>query len=298
MRARTNLSRRQRLGFTLMELAVALAATGVIAATATTLFSLYSSLIKKARVQSQLVSRARGSLEYVLNESRRAGGDGVSARDSMIIEAGCSPRGAFPDCYGTDRITVVQPLGGYGKCTVDADLGGNRVRIKSLRDGFAGPLVCCLLEQPNFKRQVAFSSAAGVTPAVLFGTSEPCTFRYEPIVGGPSGSLNNATLVMADVKTFYLELTDPTRAGRLVMHMELDGDTSSITRERLYLATGVLDLQASRSGDMLAVSTLIGMEHPDGVRSGDTALSPAARTLSVPYLLHEASARVALRNTR
>ena len=298
---RTTLAhRRPRRGFTLMELAVALAATGVVALAATMLFSLYAQLIKRARIQSQLVSRGRGTLEYVLDESRRAGGDGVDATASVFIENGCGARGGFPDCHGTDRLTVVQPLGGYGKCTVDAQLGGNRVRVKELRMGW-GPLAtrqCCLREQPGFRRQVAFASGGGVVPAVLTGTAEPCTFAYQPILPGSPGGLTNSTIVMADVKTFYLELADPARTGRLVMHMELDGDTSSLARERLYLATGVLDLQARLSGTMLSVSTLVGIEHQDGARAGDTALSPAPRTFAMPYLLHEASATVALRNTR
>lgn len=291
-------ARLRRRGFTLIEAAAAMAAIGVIALVATMLFSLYGTLIKRARVQSQLVSRSRGALEYVLDEARRAGGNGVDPARSVIVEDNCAARGEFPACNGSDRITVIQPLGGYGKCTVDADLGGERVRVRKVRDGLLGPEECCLLQSAGFRRQVAFASAEGVVPAMLLEDTADCTFGYRPILGDVPDSLTGATIVMSDVKTFYVEYGARDRAGRLLMHTELDGNIASIRGERLPLATGILDLQADPSGTLLTVSVLLGLQHPDGRTEGSTALRPAPRTFGVPYLLDEATARVSLRNMR
>jgi hypothetical protein len=46
------------------------------------------------------------------------------------------------------------------------------------------------------------------------------------------------------------------------------------------------------------VSTLTGIAHPNGTATATNALAPRVRAFSTPYLLHEATTSVALRNTR
>src|SRR2546422_11253011 len=117
-------ARRARRGFTLMELAVSLACLGIIAFAATMLFTMYIAVIKRAKAESHLLRRSQALLEYVVNETRRVGGQGAPAAASVFVENDCGAARGFPDCDHTDRLTLAEPLAGYGTCQVERDRGG------------------------------------------------------------------------------------------------------------------------------------------------------------------------------
>lgn len=276
-----------------MELAISIAAMGVIALAATMLFSLYLGITKKAKIETQLRQRAETSLEYLVNETRRAGGQGAQPSASVFVENDCAAARGFPDCDHTDRVTLVQPLVGYGKCRVLSDAGGI-INVNTVQVSRLNPPECCLKSTFN-GRQIALVKNGVVTPAFLSRVGG-CTFRYAPILGNVGGQ-DDASLLIADVKTFYREPGAAAgEAGRLVMHLNLDGD-NSVVGERLYLSNDILDLQARLSGATLGLSVVSGEPHPTGVREIETAFS-TTRALARPFIAREATARLTLRDVR
>lgn len=281
-------------GFTLMELAISIACMGITALAATMLFSLYIGGMKKAKLETHLRARAETTLEYLVNEVRRAGGMGAPPPASVFVENDCGAARGFPDCDRTDRITVVQPLVGYGKCKIVSDAGGI-VTVNTVRASRLSPPQCCL--QPSFvTRQVAIVSTSNVvTPAVLTRVGG-CAFRYVPIIGVAGGN-TDASLLMADVKTFYREPgIGPGEPGRLAMHVELNADRS-IVGERLFLANDILDFQARLTGQSLGISVVAGKPHDAGANRVETAFS-TTRALARQFIAREATARLTLRDAR
>lgn len=279
--------------FTLMELAVSLAMMGLTAIAATMLFSLYLNITKKTKLETHLRQRAETTLEYLVNETRMAGGQGALSSASVFVENDCTAARGFPDCDRTDRITMVQPLVGYGKCKIVSDSGGS-VEVNTIRPSRLSPAECCL--KASFTtRQVAIVKNDVVTPALLTRVGG-CSFRYVPILGSVGGK-DGASLLMADVKTFYREPgRAPGEAGRLAMQMELNGD-GSVVGERLFLSNDILDFQARLSGPTLGLSVVAGRAHEAGAASIETAFS-TTRALARPFIAREATARLSLRDAR
>jgi hypothetical protein len=235
-------------------------------------------------------------LEYVVNETRRVGGEGAPANASVFVENDCSAARGFPDCDHTDRLTLAEPLAGYDSCKVEQDLGGNLVKVNNV-DAGSGP-VCCFDQSGLFGRQVLLVKDNVVTPAFMTGAG-PCHFRYQPIVNPPGGALDDAKIVLADVKTFYWEpppVGSVNTAGKLVMHMDLDGD-GSIVGERLYLASGVADFQVRLQAGMLGISIVAADKNENGVSDITTAFS-TSRHLNGKFVVREATAKLAVRDLR
>ena len=276
-----------------MELAISLAMMGLTAIAATMLFSLYLNIAKKAKLETHLRQRAETTLEYLVNEARMAGGQGALSSASVFVENDCGAARGFPDCDHTDRITMVQPLVGYGKCKIVTDSSGT-VDVNTVRPSRLSPPQCCL--QASFTvRQVAIVKNDVVTPALLTRVGG-CTFRYAPILGSVGGK-DGASLLMADVKTFYREPgAAPGKAGRLAMHMELNGD-GSVVGERLYLSNDILDFQARLASPSFGVSVVAGRPHDAGALSIETAFS-TTRALAQKFIAREATARLTLRDAR
>ena len=76
----------------MMELAVSMACMAVLALAATVSFQMYISIIKKSKAEAHLLRRSQSLLEYVVNETRRVGGQGAPALASVYIENDCGPR--------------------------------------------------------------------------------------------------------------------------------------------------------------------------------------------------------------
>ena len=126
-----------------MELCVAMACMAILGAAACMSFSVYISLIKKSKAEAHLLRRSQSLLEYIVNETRRVGGQGAPALASVFIENDCGVRGGFPDCDHTDRLTLAEPLAGYGTCKVKADLGARTIDVNKVRVALGTPQVCC-----------------------------------------------------------------------------------------------------------------------------------------------------------
>jgi len=114
--------------------------------------------------------------------------------------------------------------------------------------------VCCLNED-GFIRQVALVWPDTVQPVVLRSVGSGCEFDVVPIVPGDAlprplalstaatDGFPGAVIVLADVKTWYVEWTGDT-LGALNMHAELNGDRD-VVGERLTVLPIVADFQAA-----------------------------------------------------
>ncbi|MDP2340032.1 MAG: prepilin-type N-terminal cleavage/methylation domain-containing protein [Deltaproteobacteria bacterium] len=284
-------------GFTLLEAAVTLAIMAIVTAAAIGVFAALSRVAKQAERDALLLETLRTGLLYLVSEGRQVGGVGVQPWASAIIEDNCSARAGFPDCNGSDRLTLVQAIPTYPGCLVIEDLGAGTVRFETVADDDpAEPAACCFFEA-GFSRQVALVLPDAMEPALLTSTGADCLFRVSPIVppgdlARPLGSsasfgaggLRNAVAVLADVKTFYVEWTNPSE-GTLKMHVELNGD-EALTNERLNILEHVADFQAAIGYDVVGRPFL---ESADGVGdswwpglaeesgnafAGDAALAP------------------------
>lgn len=247
-----------RRGFTLLEAMVTLAIMALVAVSAISSYAAMAKLAKQAERDVLMVEAVRIALLYFRTEVRQAGGVGLPAWGSIIVENNCAARGGLPDCRGSDRITLVQGVATYPGCRVVEDLGG-RVRFEAVSGS------CCFNEAgfvrqaamvfPGERRATSTNTDETLQPVVLRGVGD-CIFEVRPIVAGsdlPRPLAANrsfrdnghvgATAVLADVKTFYIDwLTDQT--GALNMHVDLDGDGSPVG-ERLTVLEGVADFQAA-----------------------------------------------------
>jgi type II secretory pathway pseudopilin PulG len=247
---------KQTRAFTLIEAAITLVIMAIVTGAAIGVFAALSRVSKQAERDSLLIETLRTGLLYLVSEGRQVGGVGVQPWASAIIEDNCGARAGYPDCNGSDRLTLVQGIPTYPGCLVVEDLGGGQVRFESIpADDPAEPAACCFFEE-DFLRQVALVLPDAMEPAVVSSTGADCLFNVTPIV--PPGDLTrplassvpfaaagmkNAVAVLADVKTFYVEWTSPTE-GSLKLHVELNGD-GSLTNERMTVLEHVADFQAA-----------------------------------------------------
>ena len=296
--------------FTLVELAITLSIVGVILVAAATLFTAYLGIVKQTRGEMLLSGKARIAADYVIDEIRRSGF--VSQAGAMaIIEDDCAGALGYPACNHTDRLTLMEPLQGYRQCTAEAVTGtvvqvNMRTPSPTAINPFPSP-ECCFATS-SFHRQVVFHAGSMAVPALLTSdgsTPGTCTFNYAPL-SGVTGTLAGSTIVIADVKTFYVEFDRGTDLpGRLVMHTERDGDTTSVVGERLYLAEGIIDFQLARHAPALPTATterrlivdiLVGQPNSSrGTATGPAMRLGPARTLASPHLYFEAVSEAALR---
>ncbi len=233
----------------MIELVITMAMMGIVTAAA---IGVLTAMQRQARSigDSALLGEAlRSGLLYVVDESRDAGGVGIPAWASVILENNCGPRGGFPDCNGSDRLTLVQGIPSYPGCRVEDDLGGDRVRFETVEDGRRSSERCCF-NQNNFTRQVAMVKGDTVRPVVAVSTGDDCVYTLHPIVPDsalprrPPGGFRDSVAVLADVKTFYVEWGGTGRTGDLKLHMELDG-VAGLEGERLTVLSNVADFQVA-----------------------------------------------------
>ncbi len=257
------MKRRRPRAFSMIEAAVTLAIMAIVATAAISAFAAFSRLAKHAERDVVLIETLRTGLFFLLSEIRDAGGSGVQPWAAVIVEDNCGPRDGFPDCRGSDRLTLVQGIPSYPGCRVIDDRGG-RLQFEEV------DAACCFVED-NFARQVALVLPDTMQPVLLRGTGADCVFTATPIV--PAGALarplgdssahrsggwRGGVAILVDVKTFYVDWTIALAApgatpevtdGPLTMHAELNGD-GDVVGERLTVLERVADFQSAIGYDV------------------------------------------------
>lgn len=238
--------------FTLMELAVTMAIAGIVSVSA---IGAYAQFLRTGRVigaDAELTELARAGVLFLTEELRTVGAGGIETWSSVIVEDDCLARDGYPACNGSDRLTIVQSIPRFPTCGIVAEVSPGRVEVEKVR--IDGDEVCCLTEA-GFVRQVALVWPDTMQPVVLRGVGADCHFDVVPIVPGDvllrplavsdaaTSGLPGAVIVLADVKTFYVEWETAT-LGALQMHVELNGD-GRVDNERLTVLPVVADFQVA-----------------------------------------------------
>lgn len=238
--------------FTLMEMAVTIAIAGIVSFSAIAAYAQFLQLGRVVGKDAEVTELARGGALFIVEELRTAGGGGIPAWSSVIIEDDCLARDGYPACNGSDRLTLVQAIPRFPSCAIKTGVSDTRVEVETV--SLRGDDVCCLNED-GFVRQVALVWPDTMQPAVLKSVGRDCLFEVVPIVPGDAlprplavstaatTGFPGAVIVLADVKTWYVEWTGDT-IGALNMHVELNGDRS-VVGERLTILPTVGDFQAA-----------------------------------------------------
>lgn len=138
-----------RRGFTLVEMMVAMAMAGVLAASALGAGMAIHNVLVDTRRRVVVWDEAKRVEEALLSRVQEAGGDPMAAADSIIVEDNCTADATrlLPSCAGADRITIMRASASTLSCEVTA-------AGATLKDTTLSPAPCCI-------------TAAFVGPAVL-----------------------------------------------------------------------------------------------------------------------------------
>jgi prepilin-type N-terminal cleavage/methylation domain-containing protein len=125
-------------GFTLVEMMVAMAMAGVLAASALGAGMAIHNVLVDTRRRVVVWDEAKRVEEALLSRVQEAGGDPMAAADSIIVEDNCAadPTRLLPACAGADRITIMSAPASTPSCRVDP-VG------TTLRDP-QHPTTCCI----------------------------------------------------------------------------------------------------------------------------------------------------------
>lgn len=137
--------RQTRLGaFSLLELMVALAISSLVITVATSVVVSINRSISSTRNTSLVHEEAKLLAAYLGDLARNVGGETLRPWDSVDVENDCDARDGFPDCQGSDRITLVAYDGDLGSCTLVEKAGGKLIAEKIDTDGDGVGDTCCL----------------------------------------------------------------------------------------------------------------------------------------------------------
>lgn len=109
-----------RRGFTLLEMMVAMAMAGVLAASALGAGMAIHNVLVDTRRRVVVWDEAKRVEEALLSRVQEAGGDPMAANQSIIVEDNCGVDAArgLPDCAGADRITIMRASSATLSCEV------------------------------------------------------------------------------------------------------------------------------------------------------------------------------------
>jgi Tfp pilus assembly protein PilE len=245
LKLKNHLRHLNRSGFTLVEVLIA---TGI--STCLILVAVSQNL---SLVQSQFNSVARSNLaqdsitiaNFFARQFGQAGGGSVRPWMSTFLENDCAARGAFPDCSGSDRLTLVSAVVPANECMVSNQLNPTSIEVKP-----SG--VCCLT--PTFPTgPYMLTLGSNYSQIFVTGVDLPtCSLTYQP----GQASLNDLPpaipnwtagfLTPVTVETIFLD--GVSNQARVFSDLNNNGIVDS--GELNILADQVLDLQFALGIDL------------------------------------------------
>lgn len=129
----------QQRGFSLLEMMVAMAMAGVLAASAIGAGMAIHNVLADTRHRVVVWDEAKRLEEALLSRVQEAGGDPMAAYQSVIVEDNCVADAArlLPTCAGADRLTILSARAGTKTCEVNP-VGA------TLKDTTTSPAPCCI----------------------------------------------------------------------------------------------------------------------------------------------------------
>ena len=210
---------RRLLGFSMLEMAVALAMAGIIVAAGVSAGMQLNGSLVETRKRLALRDEAKRLEEALLSMVQQAGGDPLRPQEALRVENnGCPAVGGLPACPAAkDRLTVVTVDDVLPACKVVGTSGAN---LEVFNSG-ATTATCCL-----FPGGVAASPFEGQTAMLvkddgtvldlhLHNVHSVCRVNVPPGFGNPSPSdLDTGTLVVVRRRVLYTQ-PDPSLPGAL-----------------------------------------------------------------------------------
>jgi prepilin-type N-terminal cleavage/methylation domain-containing protein len=269
-------------GFTLIEVVVALALVGVIAAAGT---SIVLQLNRSLRVQAARMradEEAKQLAEWLVFETRGLGGDALRPWEAIVVHAGddttaCAATGDLPACDGSDRLVVSFVDNTLLPCRLSGSNGAN-LTVNQIPPPGGGADVCCLDIADNAVVSSAQSPWRGRGALLVDadGGLHPLRLHNRTSSGGDGCAINvpgnlpasldtskvpNGTLLGGSQRIYFrAPADDATRGLRkngLYEFTDADQDSRFDTGEVVLIADNVLDLQVAfghdRDGDTAVV---------------------------------------------
>lgn len=272
----------RRRGFTLVEVAVAIALVGVIAAAGTTIvMQLNRSLrLKAARMRAD--EEAKQLAEWMVFELRGLGGDALRPWEAIRIDSGtdttaCAAVGDLPACDGSDRLVIAFVDNTLAPCRMTGNNGANLlVELVPPPDGAGSgsgeggtpPDVCCLdvsgdevvTNSPWENRTALIVDSDGALHPVRLNTrtnsgGDNCAVN---VPGNLPDSLDTSkvpdgTLLAGSQRVYFRAPADDATRGlqknALYEFTDRDLDGTFDADELVLIADNVLDLQVALGHD-------------------------------------------------
>lgn len=247
-----------------MEVALALALSSMIVLAFVMAFVPVMHTVRANRTGLQTIAATRAALEFVLEESRGAGGPDLPEGARVLIDKGGGAR-------GSDVLFILDEAVGYSTCGITGASGSTLTfRVVTV----SGTPRCCFeagtppaLLPPvqgtvppgaPFRRTAVIVDAVGrFLPVFLEGrpSAGACQLQMKALPGVSrvinaaarnEPTLLGATAVLADVKRVYLDFAADgvrTPVAALYVHNEQDGDVNDFTGERQRISSSIYDLR-------------------------------------------------------
>lgn len=137
-------SQRAPSGFSLLELMVALSISGLVITVATSAVLSIQRSIASTRASAQVDEEAKMLAEHLVSVTRNVGGSLLRPWNAIEVENDCAAADGFPDCDGSDRLTLIDYDPEVGNCALIAK-SGSKLLVESVdTDGDLIADTCCL----------------------------------------------------------------------------------------------------------------------------------------------------------
>lgn len=243
-------------GATLMEMMISLAITSVVMVALLGTTSTHFNFANRGTARAQLSVDMMFLSDYFSKEIPSAGGELLPVWSGIMSENNCGARANFPNCNGTDRMTIVNPVG-TAACSVRGSAPGT-----ILIDNGGG--TCCLDTMNLIGTHILLVRIASVGDRYVTGVDRVnCSIT---VVNGPlvfndtvtdtvtePYDWTGAILFPVDIRTFYLDQT----TNELVRFTYTNNSNGRDEGVASPLADRVLDFQVAFGYDFDPVDGVI-----------------------------------------
>jgi prepilin-type N-terminal cleavage/methylation domain-containing protein len=273
-----------RRGFTLIELMVSIAITGIVTTAVVAAFAGVNALLARAERQSELRSKAKSLSDFFVTELQQVGGGAVRPHMAVFVEDSCAPRGDFPTCtsgaINTDRLMYARTLPGFDSCTLESASGGLGGTVTATIKKDASGKCDCLSAAWDAKT-VYLTKEDQFIQRFVDGPPSGCTVKLKPgqtvhqnLTSGLSDVDTGVLTVVSMVTVFVDHATHKLRA-----HVNANQETptsivfndNSTDHETATLANDVYDFQVVTGYDNGSDGILKRTGGPDDEWMGNAA---------------------------
>jgi prepilin-type N-terminal cleavage/methylation domain-containing protein len=186
----------QRRAFSLLEMMVALAMAGIVAAAAIGAGMAINRVMVDTRRRATVWDEAKRLEEALLSRIQEAGGDPMASFQSVFVEDNCVANVArnLPACAGADRLTILAAKPGFPVC--DVEVAG------AVLKGVASP--CCITADFVGPAVLVRDDGVAVTVSLHTVNLASCQVNAPPGQGNPTPqALGDGKLALITAQTIF-----------------------------------------------------------------------------------------------